>query len=282
MQDSKSKKIVFLNGKFMPMGDVKLSVFSPGFFYGFGLFETMRSYNNKIVYLDQHIKRIKNSCRLIGIRLNYSADKLKDMIKKTITINKLKDTYARLTIWKSFKGTDILIWAKTYKRYSTLKYNRGFRVYISRYKQNENSFFSQYKTTNRLLYELAFQEAKQKGYDETIMLNNRGYITECSRSNIFFIKDKQLFTPSLSSGCLAGITRRAIFDLAKKYNIKIYEGNLTLQDLYEIDEAFLTNSLMGVMPLASVEKHRLAKGVNNFKLTRFFIRKYNCLLKNGT
>jgi branched-subunit amino acid aminotransferase/4-amino-4-deoxychorismate lyase len=282
MQDSKSKEIVFLNDRFISLEEAKLSVFTTGFFYGFGLFETMRSYHNKIVYLDQHLKRIKNSCRLIGIRLNYPADKLKDMIKKTIAINKLKDAYVRLTLWKSVKGTDILIWAKTYKRYPSLKYNRGFRVCISGYRQNENSFFSQHKTISRLFYEFAFQQAKQKGYDESIVLNNRGYITECSRSNIFFIKDKQLFTPSLSSGCLAGITRRVVFDLAKKYNIKIYEGNLTLQDLYEADEAFLTNSLLGIMPLAWVERHRLARGVSNFKLTRFFIREYNSLLKNVT
>jgi branched-subunit amino acid aminotransferase/4-amino-4-deoxychorismate lyase len=276
------KEIVFLNDKFMPIKEAKLPVVSPAFLYGWGLFESMRSYRDKIIYFKEHLMRIKDSCRLMDMEFPYPPDKLKKIIKKTVKINGFKDAYVRLTLWKSGPGTVTLITARKYKPYSYQKYRQGLRACICPFRQNEDSFFTRIKTTSYLLYRLAYLKAKDKGFDEAVILNNRGYIAEGSRSNIFLIKDNELFTPALECGCLAGTTRKAVFDLAKKYNIKIYEGNFTLQDLYRADGAFLTNSLMGIMPLASVEKHRLAKGVNSFKLTGFLIKKYNHLLKNGT
>ncbi|OGX40156.1 MAG: hypothetical protein A2984_02740 [Omnitrophica WOR_2 bacterium RIFCSPLOWO2_01_FULL_41_12] len=263
------KEIVFLNGKFISKDEAKLSVLEPGFLYGFGLFETMRAYQKKIVYLGAHLKRLKNSCKLIALKCPYSPDKFKRMIKETVKINGFSDTYVRLTLWKSKAGTDILITAKKYQPYSPQRYIKGFSARISSLRQNENSLLGRIKSTNYLLCRLAYLEAKTKGLDEAIILNNRGYIAEGSRSNIFLVKDKALFTPSLQCGCLAGITRKVIFDLAKKYKIKICEGNFTIRDLYEADEAFFTNSLMGVMPLEN----------KCGRLTKFFIKKYFTLLK---
>ncbi len=275
------KQIVFLNGKFIPQEEAKLPVSTPGFLYGWGLFETMRAYNKKIVYFDEHLKRLKKSARLLDIRCPYPLAELKDIIQRIVKINGLKDAYVRLTLWKCEKGTDILVMVKKYQPYTPEKYKKGFRACISSFRQNENSFLAQLKTTNYLLYRLAYAQAIEKGFDEAIILNHKGYIAETSRSNLFFIKDKELFTPSLECSCLNGITRGVIFDLAKKYNIKAYEGNFSMPDLYASDEAFLTNSLMGIMPLASVEKQRIGKGISRYKSTRFFIKKYKSLYIRG-
>lgn len=272
------KKIIFLNGKFVLQEEVKVSVLTPGFLYGWGLFETMRSYHNKIVYFNQHLVRIKNSCRLMDMKFPYPLAKLKEIIKKTVKINDFKDAYVRLTLWKSDPGTDTLITVRKYQPYSYRKYRQGLRACIYPFRQNENSFFVRLKTTNYLLYRFAYLEAEDKGFDEAIILNNRGYIAEGSHSNIFLVKDKEIFTPALECGCLDGITRRVIFDLAKKHNIRIYEGNLSIRDLSTADEAFLTNSLMGIMPLASLERKTIGKNKCK-KLTRFFIEKYHCLLR---
>lgn len=269
---------VFLNGKFLAINEAKISVLEPAFLYGIGLFETMRSYKNKIVYLDEHLQRIKKSCRFVGLEFPYALNKLKEIIKRTQELNGFFDAYVRLTLWKLEQGTGILISTKKYRPYSKKKYRNGFYAMISRFRQNENSFFARMKTTNRLLYELSFNEAERKDYDEAIILNNRGLITEASRSNIFLIKNNEIFTPSLECGTLDGITRKVILDLAKIYNIKAYEGNFTLQNLYDADEAFLTNSLMGVMPLTSIEENSIGKGKCG-ELTKFFIEKYNYLLK---
>lgn len=278
MTNHKMKEIIFLNGEFIPQVEAKVSVLTPGFLYGWGLFETMRSYHNRIVYFTQHLIRIKNSCKLMDMKFPYSQAKLKEIIKRTVKINGFKDAYVRLTLWKSDSGTDILIMVRKYQPYSSKKYQNGFRVCICPFRQNENSFFARLKTINYLLYRLAYLEAKDKGFDEAIILNNRGYIADGSRSNIFLVKDKEIFTPALECGCLDGITRRVIFDLAKKHNIRIYEGNFTLQDLYAADEAFLTNSLMGVMPLTSLERETIGKDKCK-KLTKFFIGRYHSLLR---
>jgi len=274
------KEIVFLNGKFIPKLKAQLPLISPGFLYGFGLFETMRAYNNRIVYFDAHLKRLKRSAGLLDIRCRYSLIQLKEIIYEAVKINGLKDAYVRLTLWKSERGADILVIAKKYHPYPCRKYKKGFGACISILRQNENYFLAQLKTTNYLLYRLACIKAQENGFDEAIILNNKGYIAEASRSNLFFVKDKELFTPSLECSCLNGITRQVVFDLARKYNIKAYEGDFSIMDLYACDEAFLTNSLMGIMPLMSVKGRRIGWGRSQYKLTRFFMEEYKSLLGN--
>lgn len=276
------KEIIFLNGKFLnpeeAEREVELSVLTPGFLSGFGLFETLRSYDDKIVYFKEHLERIRDSAKLIGIKFSYTFKQIKEVIAKLICLNHLKDTYVRLTLWKSVRGSDLLITARKYQPYPQRKYQKGFSVVVSRFRQDENSFFASLKSTNRILYQLSLDEARKRGFDEAIILNNRGYFTEGSRSNIFFIKGKDIFTPALECGCLNGITRQVIFALAKRDNLKIYEDNFTLGDLYRADEAFLTNSLIGVMPLTSVEKVVIGH-TKCRRLTKFFLARYRSLLK---
>ncbi len=272
---------IFLNGKFIPEEEAKVSVLEPGFLYGWGLFETIRSYHDKTVYFDAHIERIKNSCKLLSLRFPYSAVRIKNIIKKAVSLSGLNDAYVRLTLWKAASGTDTSVIVKKYEPYSLKKYQKGMSLAVSSLRQLEENILAKHKTANRLLYELSFQEAKNRGFDGALILNSRGYIAETSRSNIFFVKDNALFTPALACGCLDGITRRVIFDSARKIRLKIIEGNFTLTDLCNSDEAFLTNSLAGVMPLASVEKKRIGEGAKRFKLTRVFMKKYALLLKNG-
>ena len=271
------KEIIFLNGEFLPAEEAKLSCLAPGFLLGWGLFETMRSYKNKIIYLKEHIKRILDSCRLLDLNPRYPAAKLKAVIAQALKMSGFKDAYVRLTLAKSEKGTDTAVIIKKYNAPAQSKYREGFRASICGFRQNENSYFSQIKATGRLLYELEFNEARKKGFDEGLILNSSGFIAEGTRSNVFLVKDKQLLTPHLSCGCLDGITRGAILDLASKYKINTYKGNFTIQDIYSCDEAFLTNSLMGVMPLSGVEKEKIGKAKPG--LTKFFIDKYNSMLK---
>ena len=270
--------ILFLNGKFVLSEEAKISALDAGFLYGFGVFETMRAYKKRIVYFSQHIKRIQESAKLIGIRSPYASDKLKGIIKETVRRNCFRDAYVRLTLWRAKRGTGIFVLAREYKPHSEKKYKNGFKICVSRFRQNEFSLLAKIKTTSRILYQLSFEEAKNKGFDEAIILNNRGVITEGTRSNIFFAKNNEIFTPALECGCLDGITRKVVFDLAKRHKIKICEGKFSLQDLLGADEAFLTNSLMGVMPLAAVEGRGIGKG-KCARLTKFFIERYSCLLK---
>jgi len=241
-----------------------------------GLFETMRSFNGKIVYLDEHLKRIFSAAKLMRMQNLSSAVNLKKLIQDTVKSNKIKDSYLKLVFLKNKRKTDISVLAKKYHPFNAKKYKEGFRVRISSFWKDESHPFAGLKTTDRLIYELSFQEARAKGFDEALLLNCERSLAEGSRSNIFFVKDKILFTPSLKCGCLNGITRKVVFDLAQKYKIRTKEGIFSVGDLLDADEAFFTNSLMGIMPVGMVEHNKIGKGAN--KITKFLMEKYQRLL----
>lgn len=271
------EELILINGKMIRKKKKEMSLLSTGLLNGIGLFETMRSYKNNIVYFDAHINRIITSCKIIDMKPPFSFSGLTAIIKEVTRLTSLKDAYIRLTLWKAGNNTESLLVVKRYFPHSSSKYKKGFSVYVSTIKQNAGSILTRLKTTSRLSYEFSFQEAKNKGFDEALMLNNRGYLAEGTRSNVFLIKRNEVFTPFLECGCLDGITRKAIFDLCARFKIKIYEANLTISDLYGCDGAFLTNSLMGVMPLVYIGKGTINKGKLS-DLTRFLTKKYNLLL----
>ncbi len=272
------KEIVFLNGKFIPAHEARVSVLTPGFLNGLGLFETMRAYQGKIVYLDAHLKRMTLSSRLLRLRSLYSLKELRNLIRQAVKLGGFDDAHVRLTITKSFSGTDTLLIVKKYVPFPASNYLQGFSLCLHESTRNLCSLPAQVKTTSRIFFELAYQQAKEKGFDEALILDNQGYISEASRSNIFLIRGNEIITPGLDCGCLDGITRRVIFDLARKYKIAMYTGKLVIQDLLNADEAFLTNSLIGVMPLACLERKKIGDARCG-KLTKFLQEKYNCLLK---
>jgi branched-chain amino acid aminotransferase len=272
------KKTVFLNGKFIPAQEARLPVVTPGFLYGWGLFETMRAFEGRIIYLAAHLKRLKDSSKLCRITLPHPPQELKDIIQETIRKNKLADARVRLTLWKSAGGADVLVTAERYQPFPAAQYRRGFRLHLSSFRKDEHSFLARLKTTNYLLPLLAYQEAKAKGFDEALILDSRGYISEASRSNIFLVKAGRLLTPGLDCGCLDGITRRAVFDLAARYRIKISVARLEVRDLLTSAEAFLTNSLLGIMPLRGLGKEKIGEE-RCAELTRFLQEKYRSLLK---
>jgi len=271
------KEIIFLNGKFVCFEEAMVSVLSPGFLSGYGVFETMRSYRKNIVYLEEHIQRIRVSCSLLRIKFPFATAELKIAVNKAIKRSGFQDNYIRLTLWKEDFATGNSIIVKQYHPYSVQKYTAGFRGSVCPFSKEEGSVLASIKTSSRLLYEIAFAQAQEKKFDEAILLNSRGFICEGSRSNLFFVQGKELFTPSLECGCLNGITRKVVLDLARQQNIKCYEGRFTLSDLLTAKEAFLTNSLVGVMPLAAVEDKLIGKARSG-ELTGFFIARYKRLL----
>jgi branched-subunit amino acid aminotransferase/4-amino-4-deoxychorismate lyase len=272
------KIIILLNGKIVSAEEAKIPVLSNGALYGWGLFETMRACKNKIIYLDKHLGRLKSSCLSLGVGLNYPAAKLRQMIFQALKSGGFRDATVKLVVWKEEgRKSHLLLTAQDYRLPTAAKYKQGFSCLVSSLRQAQGSTLAGHKTINRLFYQLSDAQAKQKGMDEAIILNDAGYLCEASRSNLFLVKKNTLFTPSLECGCLNGITRLAVTDLARQAHIGVTEGNFTLQDLFQAEEAFLTNSLMGIMPVKSVEGHNIAKKENG--LTALLSKKYALLFK---
>jgi len=266
------KRVIFWQDKFLSSLDAPVLSPESGLLRGVGLFETMRAYRGNIIYFKQHIARIKNSCKALGLRFPYDTAKMRKIILGLLKANALSDARVRLTVWGENGKSQVLVVAVKYNPPSPAKYKKGFSVSVGGLRQDEGSLLAQHKTTSRLIYEVNFSKVQQNGFDDAIMLNQRGYITEATRSNIFFEKNNALFTPALECGCLNGITRKAVFSLAHACAIKIYEGKFTLEDLRAADAVFLTNSLMGLMPVSRVGKYFIKSSAS--KITRLLIRKY--------
>ena len=271
-------EIVYLNGHLVPRSKARLSPFNHGFLYGYGLFETMRAYDGCIFRLDRHLTRLYRSAEVLGLAPNVIASPLSVIASpgpegsegaakqsletaclQTLKANKLKDARLRLTVTAgegdmtpdptTCSGLTVLVTAKNLIPLPPEKYELGFKAVLSSVHRNSQSPLSRFKSTCYLDNILARMEAKAAGADEAILLNERGYLAEGSTSNIFLVSKGELITPSLESGVLPGITREAVLEIAQALSIRTAEREVELRGLMEADEAFITNSILEIMPL---------------------------------
>jgi branched-chain amino acid aminotransferase len=262
------EQIVYLNGSLVPRSQAKISPFDLGFLYGCGLFETMRAYSGHIFRLEEHIERLSQSAKLLSLPLNALA--LKKACHDTLRANKLKDARIRLTvsIGEGEAAPDlprhpkptVLVTAARYVPLSDEAYRKGYKVVVSTIDCDSQPRLSRLKSTNYLSNILARREARASGADEAILLNERGFLCEGSTSNIFLASKRNLITPGEESGCLPGITRQAVIELARGLGIRLDQREVQLEELLQADEAFLTNSIMELMPVAEVNGQRIGRG----------------------
>jgi branched-chain amino acid aminotransferase group I len=262
------EQIVYLNGKLVPLSRATISPLDYGFLYGYGLFETMRSYGGFIFRLDKHLIRLAASAERLGIPA-ITLD-LKKAATSVLEVNKLGDARIRIAVsigegsmtpdaHRCRKPT-VLVIAEQYKPHPESVYKTGFKAIVSSFLRYSNSPLSGIKSANYLENMLAKREASAAGADEAIRLNEKGFIAEASMSNIFFITGDILMTPSAESGILPGITREAVIELASRLGIITIERYVTMAELLKAQEAFLTNSLIEVMPLTEIDGKPIASG----------------------
>ena len=261
-------EIVYLNGSLMPRSQASISALDYGFLYGFGLFETMRAYGGQVFRLDSHLSRLTRSAEILGLPIG--ALDLKGAVMGTIHANKLSEARIRITISIGEGGMvpdpstcnkpTVLILAEHYKPYSGQVYEKGFRAVVSSIRRNSQSPLSRLKSANYLESILARQEARAAGVDEALCLNEKGLLAEASMSNIFLATDGILRTPGQESGILPGITRETILELASQLGINTLEHDIRLDELFQAQEAFLTNSLIEVMPLTEIDEKPIGSG----------------------
>ena len=261
-------ELVHLNGSLVPRSDARIAALDYGFLYGYGLFETMRAYGGRVFRLDRHLDRLGRSAERLGIAVETPA--LENAVVETIRANGLSDARLRLTVSAGEGGTvpdpgtceepTVLVVAGHYQPLPDGVYQRGFRAVVSSIRRNSQSPLTGMKSLNFLESMLARREARVAGADEALLLNERGLLAEASMSNVFLVSDGALRTPGLSCGVLPGITREVVLELAKKNGIDTAECELTLDELRQAEEAFLTNSVMEVMPLTGVHGKPVGSG----------------------
>jgi len=261
-------EIVYLNGSLIPRSQARISVMDYGFLYGYALFETMRAYQGQVFRLDSHLRRLARSAEMLSIPVE--AGGLEEAVMETLRANRLSDARIRITVSIGEGGMvpdpttcqqpTVLIMAGEYKPYPDEVYEKGFSAVASTIRRNSQSPISALKSANYLESILARQESRAAGVDEAIFLNDKGFLAEASMSNIFLVTDGTLKTPGERSGILPGITRETVLELASALGIKATEEDIGLDELINAGEAFLTNSLIEVMPLVEVAGKPIASG----------------------
>ncbi len=257
------EQIVFLNGNLVPRSTANISPFDHGFLYGYALFETMRAYSGRIFLMNRHLDRLIRSAESLSIPLGNTD--IEEACYNTLNSNNLEDARIRLTVsigegdgipdLPSHPNPTIFIIATHYTPLPAEVYQNGFKAVTSSIQQNSRPPLSRMKTANYLNSLLARQEAKAAGVNEALLLNERGALCEGSTSNVFIVLNGSLITPNVDSGCLAGITREAVITLALTLGISLIEREIIPDELAQADEAFLTNSLLEIMPLVEVDSN---------------------------
>ncbi len=261
-------EIVYLNGSLIPRSQASISALDYGFLYGYGLFETMRAYEGKVFRLDRHLSRLAHSAETLELPIDVPG--LKSAVMGTVQANKLSDARIRITISigegslvldpDTCGSPTVLVVAVHYQPHPEEVYQRGFRAIVSSIRRNSQSPIPQLKSANFLESALAKREARKAGIDDALFLNDKGLLAEASTSNIFLVSNGALKTPSLKSGILPGITREVILELASELGIAAYEQYAELEELYQAEEAFLSNSMIEIMPLIEVDGKPIGSG----------------------
>jgi 4-amino-4-deoxychorismate lyase len=262
--------IYFYNGKFLNGNEkVKIIPLSNGVMYGYGLFETISIKNFEAIYLDDHLKRLREGLEILGIDFICSNQKIKQCIEKLICLNKF-DGALKITVVKNNNFSDLIIMMKK-SSYDDKDYKKGFDVTISDVIRNSTSKIVRLKTINYLENLLEFKKARINFFDEVIFFNEMGFLAEGATSNIFVVKNNKLYTPSLENGLLSGIMRAKVI---KECKMDVIETNITKDFLGNADEVFLTNSLIEVMHVKSIKNI-------NYKCSDFRISNYLKNIING-
>jgi len=276
---------IYINGKFFTKEEAKISIFDHGFLYGDGVFEGIRIYNGRVFKLKEHIDRLYASAKAIMLNMPLSKEELIRDTLLTCKENNLYDSgYIRLVVSRgegdlglnpyNCKKPNVIIIAATIKLYPEEFYEKGLKIVTVPTRRNLPEALSpSIKSLNYLNNVLAKIEAINAGVEEALMINQEGYVSECTGDNIFIVKNNVLITPPSYMGILVGVTRNSVMEIAEKEGIKVEERVMTRYDIYTADESFLTGSAAEIIPVVEIDRRPIGDGkVGNItkKLIKLF------------
>lgn len=270
VKPAKQSKI-YIDGKFYSEADAKISVFDHGLLYGDGIFEGIRFYNGRVFRLEEHLERLWDSARSICLEIPMSRPEMEEALLETIRQNDLREGYIRLLVTRGVGNLglnpaqclrpSVIIITAQIALYPESVYKSGLTVVTCATRRtNPASLNPAVKSLNYLNNVMARVEANLAGADEALMLNDAGYVSECTADNIFIIKHGQLFTPPIAAGALRGITRSVALEVAAELGIKIHETNITRHDVFVADECFLTGTAAEIIPVIKVDGRLIGNG----------------------
>jgi len=263
--------LIYIDGELRPREEALVSVFDHGLLYGDGVFEGIRVYNRRIFRLEAHLDRLYDSARAIALEMPLVPAEMAEAVRRTVRENRKEDGYIRLIVTRGVGdlGIDprkcarptLIIIVTDIQVYPAALYTAGIKVITSATRQvSHQAFDPRIKSLNYLKNVLAKVDATRAGAEEAIMLNEDGFIAECSADNLFVVRGGALLTPSPLDGALEGVTRGAILSLAAEAGLDAREARLTRFDVYTAAECFLTGTGAEVMPVVEADGRGIGDG----------------------
>ena len=286
-------KYIWFDGKLIPLDKAKIPVTTHAIHYGTSIFEGIRAYwNSKNLYvfrLDDHVKRFRNSGKFYNIALNFSDRQIEKAVTDLCKKNKIKKScYIRPFYFVGQYGINLHVTKKAPTHTAIFSFpfgdlfnKNGISATISKWRKfSDLSTPTQAKMGGNYLNSiLATQDAKQRGFDEAILLDQSGNVSEAPGENIFLVKNNRLVTPPLSSSALDGITRKSIITLAKDMKLKIKVRKVSKKELRLADEIFLSGTAAEITPIIRIDKKKIGSGkVGN--MTKLFMDTYSNIVMN--
>ena len=261
--------LVYINDKFYPRQDASISVFDSGYLLGDGVWEGIRYHNGKFIFLEQHLERLFWGASQIDMDIGKTIDEVTTILYDTVKENKMETgVHVRLIVSRGIKSTPYqdpsftvseptIVVIPEYKQPSPDTQKNGIKLVSvdiirgsSKVQDHRTNSLSKFNCIQACI------DAHRKGGDEGLMLDPHGYVSTCNSTHFFMVKDNSVLT-STGDFCLHGVTRQNIIDICKTNSIPIYEKNFTLSDVYSSDEAFVTGTFGGVVPVYEIDGHEL-------------------------
>ena len=267
---------IWMDGELVDWRDAKIHVLTHTLHYGCGAFEGVRAYDTvngtAIFRLQEHTQRLLNSGKILRMKVPFSAEEINEAQRAVVKANGLKSAYIRPLIWigseklgVSPKGNQVHLMVAAWSWGAYLGeegLKRGIRVKTSSYTRHHvNITMTQAKTVSNYTNSiLANMEATDDGYDEALLLDASGFVSEGAGENLFVIKNGVVYTPDLSAGALNGITRNTIFAICQDLGLKLVEKRITRDEVYICDEAFFTGTAAEVTPIRELDRIEIGSG----------------------
>jgi branched-chain amino acid aminotransferase len=263
--------LVNIDGKVYRGEEAKISVFDRGFLYGDSIYEVVRSYGNVPFALKDHLRRLQRSADSIAMDLPVPLVKLESDVRHLLGEAGGVDCYVRIVATRGEGEISLdpamavnphyVIICKDYEPPPRHLYTDGASVLLVKSgRLTDSALPPGTKTGNYLINLMALAQAKQRGSYEAVLVDGTGKVAEGTTCNIFIVKNKKVYTPSLATGILAGITRGIVLDLCRRWNIPVFEADLFPRDLRDADEAFITSTIRDVMPVTVIDDMPVRNG----------------------
>ncbi|HKV48069.1 MAG TPA: aminotransferase class IV [Candidatus Acidoferrales bacterium] len=256
-------RLVFHNDGLLPVEQVRLSPGQSGLLSGWGLFTTMRIVEGVPFAFERHWKRLERDAEKTRCPFPFDKETVRGQLAEVLRANEVREGCARIYVisnqigfWRSdekFLAADLVITSS-----GLPSYRDPLRLALREQGRHAASPLAGVKVTSWLPNVWSLSEAQRDGYDEVILLNERGEIAECTAANVFCAKDARVFTPPLSSGCLAGITREVVMEIGSGKGVTIEERTLFPDDLYSADEVFISSTNRSMLNVSEIAGRKLA------------------------